>query len=283
MNDTRDTLRATPLAEPSIAALDAAIESATEALVSRQNGDGHWVFALEADVTIPSEYILLMHYLDEIDLDLQASIARYIRKTQGADGGWPLFHAGPFDISATVKAYYALKLAGDDIQAPHMVRARETILGAGGAARCNVFTRIALALFAQVPWRAVPVMPVEIMSLPKWFPFHLNKVSYWSRTVIVPLLILMTLKPQAKNPNKIDVAELFVTPPFELNSATCIRRPGISGRPRSAGSIMSCASPSRPSRRRAGRRRSSARWPSPRNASTAKTAWAPSSRPWQTR
>jgi hopanoid-associated phosphorylase len=182
MNETADTLRAAPLAEPSIAALDAAIESATEALVSRQNGDGHWVFALEADVTIPAEYILLMHYLDEID---------------------------------TTKAYYALKLAGDDIEAPHMVRARQTILGAGGAARCNVFTRIALALFAQVPWRAVPVMPVEIMSLPKWFPFHLNKVSYWSRTVIVPLLVLMTLKPQAKNPRQIGVAELFVTPPFE--------------------------------------------------------------------
>ena len=210
-----DMSRAAPLAELSIAALDSAIESATEALVSRQNGDGHWVFALEADVTIPAEYILLMHYLDEIDRDLQESIARYIRKTQGADGGWPLFHAGPFDISATVKAYYALKLAGDDVDAPHMVRARQTVLGAGGAARCNVFTRIALALFAQVPWRAVPVMPVEIMSLPKWFPFHLNKVSYWSRTVIAPLLVLMTLKPQAKNPLRIDVSELFVTPPFE--------------------------------------------------------------------
>ncbi|MEA2756531.1 MAG: squalene-hopene/tetraprenyl-beta-curcumene cyclase, partial [Aliidongia sp.] len=151
-----------------IDALDAAIEQATEALVARQQPDGHWVFALEADATIPAEYILLMHYLDEIDDGLQACIARYLRKIQGTDGGWPLFHGGAFDISATTKAYYALKLAGDDIDAPHMARARAAVLSAGGAARCNVFTRIALALFGQVPWRAVPVMPVEIMSLPKW-------------------------------------------------------------------------------------------------------------------
>jgi squalene-hopene/tetraprenyl-beta-curcumene cyclase len=207
MTDTSPTI--------ALGALDDAIEQATEALVTRQRPDGHWVFALEADATIPAEYIMLMHYLDEIDEGLQASIGRYLRKIQGADGGWPLFHGGAFDVSATTKAYYALKLAGDPIEAPHMVRARDAIHSAGGAARCNVFTRIALALFGQVPWRAVPVMPVEIMLLPTWFPFHLTKVSYWSRTVIVPLLILMSLKPRARNPHRVDVAELFLTPPFE--------------------------------------------------------------------
>src|SRR3546814_4882955 len=90
------------------------------------------------------------------------------------------------DLSASVKAYFALKLAGDDPEAAHMERARAAILAAGGAAQSNVFTRIALALFGQVPWRAVPEMPVEIMLLPRWFPFHLSKVSYWSRTVIAP-------------------------------------------------------------------------------------------------
>ena len=203
------------LPEIKIDALDAAIETATEALVANQRPDGHWVFALEADATIPAEYIMLMHYLDEIDEGLQQRIARYLRKIQGADGGWPLFHGGEYDISATTKAYYALKLVGDDIEAPHMVRARQAILAKGGAARCNVFTRIALSLFGQTPWRAVPVMPVEIMVLPKWFPFHLTKVSYWSRTVIVPLLILMAKKPLAKNPRRVDIAELFRTPPFE--------------------------------------------------------------------
>ena len=127
-----------------------------------------------------------------------------------------MFHDGAFNISASVKAYYALKAIGDDPAAPHMARARDAILAAGGAERTNVFTRIQLALFGQVPWRAVPVMPVEIMHLPRWFPFHLSKVSYWSRTVIVPLLVLMALKPQARNPRGIAIPELFVTPPEQV-------------------------------------------------------------------
>jgi squalene-hopene/tetraprenyl-beta-curcumene cyclase len=116
-------------------------------------------------------------------------------------------------MSCTVKAYYALKLAGDDPQAPHMARARAAILERGGAARCNVFTRIALALFGQLPWRGVPYIPVEIMLLPKWFPFHIDKVAYWSRTVMVPLFILCTRKPVARNPRQVSVRELFTTPP----------------------------------------------------------------------
>jgi squalene-hopene/tetraprenyl-beta-curcumene cyclase len=115
-------------------------------------------------------------------------------------------------MSCTVKAYYALKLAGDDVNAPHMARARAAILERGGAARSNVFTRIALALFGQLPWRGVPYIPVEIMLLPKWFFFHLDKVSYWSRTVMVPLFVLCTRKPRARNPRDVHIRELFTTP-----------------------------------------------------------------------
>src|SRR6185295_9834034 len=97
-----------------------------------------------------------------------------------------------------------------------MARARAAILAAGGAERSNVFTRAQLALFGQVPWRAVPVMPVEIMLLPRWFPFHLSKVSYWSRTVIVPLIVLMALKPLARNPRRVAIPELFRTPPEQV-------------------------------------------------------------------
>ena len=179
-------------------------------LKSMQSEDGHWVFDLEADATIPAEFILLDHYLDEIDEEIEEKLAKYLRKIQGDHGGWGLFYDGDFNISASVKAYFALKLAGDSPDAPHMVKARAAILENGGAASANVFTRITLALFGQVPWRAVPVMPVEITLLPSWFPFHLGKVSYWSRTVLVPLLVLMTLKPQAENPKKIGIAELFV-------------------------------------------------------------------------
>ena len=174
--------------------LAAAIDRARAALLALQHPDGYWCFELEADCTIPAEYVLLMHYMDEIEPELAAKIAVYLRERQQADGGWPLYYGGAFDMSCSVKVYYALKLAGDSPDAPHMVRAREAILAHGGAARCNVFTRIALALFRQVPWRAVPFIPVEVMLLPRWFPFHISKVSYWSRTVMIPLFILCSLK-----------------------------------------------------------------------------------------
>jgi len=196
--------------------IDDAISAAERALLARQRPDGHWVFELEADATIPAEYIMLRHYLGEpVDAALEAKICAYLRRIENPDGGWPLFFGGETDVSATVKAYLALKLAGEPVDAPIMRRAREAVLARGGAAACNVFTRIALALYGQVPWRAVPVMPVEIMHLPRWFPFHLDKISYWSRTVVVPLLVLMALHPRARNPKGVDVRELFVVPPEE--------------------------------------------------------------------
>jgi len=198
---------------PAVAGLDDAIERSVDSILSLQHPDGHWVFELEADVTIPAEYILLQHYLGTVDPELDQRIARYIRSTQGSDGGWPLFFGGATDISASVKAYFALKAAGDPMDAPHMQKARAAILARGGARNCNVFTRITLALFAQVPWHAVPVMPVEVMLLPSWFPFHIDKVSYWSRTVLVPLLVLMAVRQTARNPNNVSIAELFIEPP----------------------------------------------------------------------
>src|ERR1700739_825495 len=161
------------------ACVDEAVMRASESLVELQHSDGHWVSELEADVTIPSEFILLQHYFGRIEPKLQARIAKYIRATQGADGGWPLFHGGALDLSASVKAYFALKAAGDPVDAPHMERARAAILARGGARRCNVFTRILLALFGEVPWRAVPGMPVEVMLLPRWRPFYIVKWGYW--------------------------------------------------------------------------------------------------------
>jgi squalene-hopene/tetraprenyl-beta-curcumene cyclase len=196
-------------------AVASAVRAAEQALIELQHADGFWSCELEADCTIPAEYILMMHFMGEIDGGLQNKLATYIRAHQTAHGGWPLYHGGNFDISCTVKAYYALKLAGDDPHEPHMAQARQAILARGGAARANVFTRIALAFFQQVPWRAVPFMPVEIILLPRWFPFHIDRVSYWSRTVMVPLLILCSLKAQAKNPLAVDVRELFTTAPEE--------------------------------------------------------------------
>jgi squalene-hopene/tetraprenyl-beta-curcumene cyclase len=203
-----------------IAALEEHIQSAASALLQRQEPDGHWVFELEADATIPSEYVLMRHYLAEpVDAELERKIGVYLRRLQGAHGGWPLFHEGDFDMSASVKAYFALKMIGDPIEAEHMRRAREAIRARGGAARANVFTRTLLALYGNISWRAVPAMPVEIMLLPKWFPFHLTKISYWSRTVLVPLLVLLAGKPRARNPKGVRIDELFLESPEQARLA----------------------------------------------------------------
>jgi squalene-hopene/tetraprenyl-beta-curcumene cyclase len=210
-------------------ALDRAVMRATQWLLSHQQEDGHWVFDLEADATIPAEYILLQHYLDRIDADLEERIGRYLRATQESHGGWSLYRGGPFDLSASIKAYFALKAISDPIDAAHMVRAREAILAAGGARNANVFTRILLALWGEVPWNAVPVMPVELMLLPQWFPFHINKISYWSRVVVVPLAVLMAKQPRAKNPRGVTIAELFIEPPETITDWIAPPTPSVKG------------------------------------------------------
>jgi squalene-hopene/tetraprenyl-beta-curcumene cyclase len=192
------------------ALLEADIRRAADALSRLQRDDGHWVFELEADATIPAEYVLLRQYLGEPDApELERRIGVYLRHIQGEHGGWPLFHDGAFDVSATIKAYFCLKMIGDSPDAPHMARAREAILAHGGAGRANVFTRILLAQFGELPWKRVPTMPVEMILLPRWFPIHLSRMSYWARTVIVPLLVLTALRSPARNPRKVHIQELF--------------------------------------------------------------------------
>ena len=131
--------------------LERQIASATRALLKERKADGHFCFELEADATIPAEYVLFRHFRGEPeDRALEAKIGNYLRRIQGASGGWPLFHEGDFNMSASVKAYFALKMIGDDTGAPHMVRARDAILSRGGAAKSNVFTRALLALYGEI-------------------------------------------------------------------------------------------------------------------------------------
>ena len=191
------------------------IAAQAEKLWAMQRPDGHIVFELEADCTIPAEYVLLRHFLGEIVPTREARIASYLRDRQSSDGSWPLFHGGPGNISATIKGYWALKLIGDDVNATHMARARTWILGHGGAAKANVFTRFSMALFGHIPWRGVPAMPVECMLLPQWFPFHMSKIAYWSRTVLAPLLILYAKKARAANPTGHGIGELFTLDPWK--------------------------------------------------------------------
>lgn len=199
------------------AELDRSIAAATKALHDHQQADGHWVFELEADATIPAEYVLFRHQIGEpASPEIEAKIGNYLRRIQGAHGGWPLFQDGALDVSASVKAYFALKMIGDSPDAPHMVRARDAIHAHGGAEKANVFTRFLMAFFGVVSWRAVPVLPIEIMLLPRWSPFHLTKISYWARTTMVPLMMLAALKVKAQNARGVGIDELFVTPPSQV-------------------------------------------------------------------
>jgi squalene-hopene/tetraprenyl-beta-curcumene cyclase len=191
----------------------ALIDEQAEKLWALQQPDGHLVFELEADCTIPAEYVLLRHFLGEIDSGREARIAKYLRRVQNSDGSWPLYHDGPGNMSATIKGYWALKLIGADTDARHMARARAWVLAHGGAAKANVFTRFSMALFGQIPWRGVPTMPVECMLLPQWFPFHMSKIAYWSRTVLAPLLILYARRAKAANPTGLGIGELFTVAP----------------------------------------------------------------------
>ena len=190
--------------------LNDSIGRAQEYLLGLQHPEGYWLGELEADSTLTSEYIMLRHFLRRVDRDRERKAANYLKAKQLPDGGWDLFPGGASDFSATVKAYFALKLMGYAPDDAFMRRARENIVAKGGVTKANVFTKIALALFGQYDWRGVPSMPVEIILFPRWFYFNLTEVSYWSRTVIVPLLILMDLKPVCRIPAAASIDELYV-------------------------------------------------------------------------
>ena len=195
-----------------------ALDLAATALLGRQSADGHWRFDLEADVTISSEYVMLRRFFGSTEVEREKRIANYLKRRQLNNGSWALYHGGPGDISATVKAYFCLKMIGHGKNELHMMKARQWIRANGGAEAVNVFTRITLAIFGQIPWRTVPAMPVEIMFLPSWWFFNLSKVSYWSRCVIVPLLVIFSKKPQIELSEQEGVKELFLSEPMSLRN-----------------------------------------------------------------
>jgi squalene-hopene/tetraprenyl-beta-curcumene cyclase len=190
--------------------VEKAIHRTQEYVLSIQHPLGYWIGELEADSTLTSEYLMLRRFLGRVDQNLERKAANYLRAKQLPDGGWDLFPGSPSDISATVKAYFALKLVGHGPDEPFMAKARENILAKGGVTKANVFTKITLALFGQYDWRGIPAMPIEIMLLPRQSYFNIYEVSYWSRTVIVPLCILMDLRPVCRIPEAARIDELYV-------------------------------------------------------------------------
>jgi len=202
----------------SILDIERHLEAAVAALCAAQNADGHWRGELEGDSILESEYLLMKWILGQEEDRLcdgrsartLGRIAAYLRSLQRDDGGWGPYRGSAPDLSACVKAYFALKLSGDSPEAPHMRKARALIRHLGGAERCNSYTNFLLAALGQVPWTAVPSIPPEIVFLPKWSYFHLDKVSAWSRTMIVPLSIVSAKRPTRALPAALGIGELFV-------------------------------------------------------------------------
>jgi squalene-hopene/tetraprenyl-beta-curcumene cyclase len=192
-----------------ISGVDGALRRSQEYLLRLQAPAGFWVGELEADSTITSEYLLLRHLLGTADPDLERKAIHYLRERQGTDGSWNLYEGGAGDLSATIKSYFAMKMAGVPPEDPAMTLARDWVLERGGPTQANVFTKITLALFGQYPWGGIPAMPVEIMLLPRASYFNVWEISYWSRTVLIPLLIVMDRRPVHPVPRDRGVDELW--------------------------------------------------------------------------
>ena len=192
--------------------LSAAIDGATRWLLDDQHSDGYWWGELEANVSITAEYLLLTHHLGIADREVWAKIGRYLRHHQHPEGYWSQWYGGPGELSTTIEAYFALKLAGEDPDAPHMVRARDWVLAHGGIARARVFTKLWLALFDQYDWDRLPAMPPWLVLLPRWFPFNIYQFASWARATIVAITVVFSLRPTATVPAGAGVQELWCDP-----------------------------------------------------------------------
>jgi squalene-hopene/tetraprenyl-beta-curcumene cyclase len=192
--------------------LESSIERGANHLLSLQTEEGYWLGELEADTTLESDYIYYLFVLGKADPDRIAKLATYVRRRQLEDGGWSIYPGGPSELNATCKAYFALKLAGDPIDSPHMTRARASVHALGGLELTNSYTRFYLALVGAVGWELVPAIPPELMLLPNWFYINIYEFSSWTRAIVIPMMILSALRPNWKLPERAQVEELFKDP-----------------------------------------------------------------------
>jgi squalene-hopene/tetraprenyl-beta-curcumene cyclase len=192
--------------------LESSIEQGANHLLSLQTEEGFWLGELEADTTLESDYIYYLFVLGKADPDRIAKLATYVRRRQLEDGGWSIYPGGPSELNATCKAYFALKLAGDSIDSPHMTRARASVHALGGLELTNSYTRFYLALVGAVGWELVPAIPPELMLLPNWFYINIYEFSSWTRAIVIPMMILSALRPNWKLPERAQVDELFKDP-----------------------------------------------------------------------
>jgi squalene-hopene/tetraprenyl-beta-curcumene cyclase len=173
----------------------AALARGRDQLLSRQHAQGWWKAELETNVTMDAEDLLMREFLGIRTREETALAANWVRGRQQSDGGFANFHGGPSNLSTTIEAYAALRLAGDPPEAEHMKRARELVLGMGGIEASRVFTRMWLALFGEWSWRELPALPPELILLPAWFPLNVYDFACWARQTIVPLTVVAAHRP----------------------------------------------------------------------------------------
>jgi squalene-hopene/tetraprenyl-beta-curcumene cyclase len=215
--------------EATLGAVRRTITLTRQWLLRQQQSDGHWVAELEGDTILESEFVLFLAYMGEEQSDLARAAADYLLEKQMPEGGWQMYPGGKIEISASVKAYFALKLVGHDPRAGHMQRARQAILAAGGADQVNSYTRFHLALLGQISYEQCPAVPPEVMLPPKWFPANLYAISSWSRTMVVPLSIIWAHRPVCKLDPSRGIRELFVKEPEDWPQLRCPGLPGGTG------------------------------------------------------
>jgi squalene-hopene/tetraprenyl-beta-curcumene cyclase len=209
---TSDAGQATAPSRKAESPIAEAIGRAIDWFLSAQNPAGYWWGELEADTTLESDYILYLQILGELKSEKTAKLARYIRDRQLPDGGWNIFYGGPSELNATVKAWVALRLAGDSAAAPHLERAKRRIHELGGLESTNSYVRFYLAMVGAIDWGLVPGIPPELMLLPEWFPLNLYEMSSWTRGIVIPLALVYARKPGWRLPEGVTVNELFTRP-----------------------------------------------------------------------
>jgi squalene-hopene/tetraprenyl-beta-curcumene cyclase len=192
--------------------VEPALRKAQQNLISLQSPDGYWQGELVVDATLCADYVTFMRWANDVDPVVERKCVDHILARQLADGGWNIYPEGPSEVNATVKAYFALKLAGISPQDPRMAKARERACLLGGIEQTNTYARLYLALLGQVPWDAIPTIPVEFLLLPKWSPVHLHAVSSWTRGMVVPLAIINHYKPTRELPEHLGIRELYLQP-----------------------------------------------------------------------
>ncbi len=198
--------------------LESTIQRAQAHLLNLQHPEGFWLGELEANSTLCSDYLAFMHWSGEIDPDLQNKCVTHLLARQLADGGWSNYRSGPARLDPSVKAYFALKLAGAESGDPLMRRAANLIRNFGGIEKTRYYTRFYLALLGQILWKDLPTIPVELVLAPRWFPINLYSLSAWTRAMLVPMAIVHHFEPTRNIPFERGISELFVTPSRKIRS-----------------------------------------------------------------